>query len=209
MDIGRLAPRAVQRSMLRRAAQQYAGRGWPVVPGAAFVADRYICGPLCPTVACHPAIDSWEDAASTDSSDVSAWWANIPFSVLLATGRAFDVIEVPASIGAPTARHARFGPIAVMPTGRWMFLVRPGDGLRPELAARLDVVLHAQGSWIPVPPTRTPNGHIRWEIAPATTSWRLPDSYTVQRVLVSHLRPRGRTPTLAATPWPADRVAIS
>src|SRR5690606_37912292 len=42
-----------QRSVLRRAALRYADHGWRVVPGAFLADNRYVCGPLCPTVACH------------------------------------------------------------------------------------------------------------------------------------------------------------
>ena len=198
MTMGDLWQRSVQRTLLRRAAQRYADRGWRVVPGAALKDDRYVCGPLCPTVACHPAVDRWESAASNEASDVDGWWARLPCSVLLATGYTFDVIEVPARIGAAAARSATLGPVAVAPTGRWMFLVEPGDSLRPELSARLDVVLHGPGSWIPAPPTRTPGGRIRWEIHPAVTSWQLPNPYAVQKVLVSHLRPATRPATFSS-----------
>lgn len=198
MTVGDLWQRSVRRTVLRRAAQRYADRGWRVVPGAALKDDRYICGPLCPTVACHPALDRWETAASYESADVDDWWARSPFSVLLATGYTFDVIEVPARIGAPATRSATLGPVAVAPTGRWMFLVEPGDCLRPELSAQLDVVLHGPGSWIPAPPTRTPGGRIRWETHPAVTSWQLPHSYAVQKVLVSQLRPSTRPATFSS-----------
>ena len=193
MIVGDLWQRSVQRTMLRRAAQRYADRGWRVVPGAALKHDRYVCGPLCPTVACHPAVDRWEAAASYESADVDDWWARSPFSVLLATGYTFDVIEVPARIGAVAARSATLGPVAVVPTGRWMFLVEPGDCLRPELSAQLDVVLHGPGSWIPAPPTRTPGGRIRWEVHPSVTSWQVPNPYAVQKLLVSYLRPAARS----------------
>jgi hypothetical protein len=185
-----------QRGVLRRAAQRYAGRGWRVVPGAFLIGDRYVCGPLCPTVACHPAVDHWERTASSDLSEVDSWWEQTPFSVLLATGHAFDVIEAPARLGAPAAhRYRTLGPIAVTPAGRWMFLVRPGESLRPELAAQLDVVLHGQNSWIPAPPTRTPHGRVRWECAPAAVDWRLPDPYDVQQVLLGDLAGLPTTPT--------------
>jgi hypothetical protein len=130
-----------------------------------------------------------------------------PFSVLLATGHAFDVIEVPTRIGAPAMQAARVGPVAVAPTSRWMFLVAPGDGLRPELAAQLDVVLHGAGSWIPAPPTRTPAGPIRWRISPAMTGWRIPDSYEVQRLLVSRAESRRQIPTFATTSERMEWVA--
>jgi hypothetical protein len=188
-----------QRSILRRAALRYAHQGWRVLPGAFLAHDRYVCGPLCPTVACHPAVDQWERVASDRCADVDDWWASTPFSVLLATGHGFDAIEVPARLGAAAARVATFGPVAVTPTGRWMFLVRPGDGLRPELAGQLDVVQHGTGSWIPAPPTRTPNGRVRWVVHPTTVAWRLPDPYAVQQGLVAQLRPAGRAPTFAST----------
>src|SRR5215831_5142093 len=93
-----------QRSVLRRGALRYAERGWRVIPGAALMNDRYVCGPLCPTIAIHPAIDRWQSAASHDWSDVDGWWSKTPHSVLLATGDTFDVIEVSAAVGAPAAR---------------------------------------------------------------------------------------------------------
>ena len=64
-----------QRGVLRRAAQRYANRGWRVVPGAFLIGDRYVCGPVCLTVSCHPAVDHWENAASADMSDVDGWRA--------------------------------------------------------------------------------------------------------------------------------------
>jgi Bifunctional DNA primase/polymerase, N-terminal len=190
-----------QRTVLRRAAQRYADQGWRVLPGAALINDRYVCGPLCPTVACHPAVDSWEAVATSDSADVDNWWGDLPFSVLLATGGTFDVIDVPARFGAAAARvNSRgSGPVAVSPAGRWMFFVGSGAMLRPELSAQLDVVLHGADSWVPAPPTRTPAGRIRWEISPSSVDLRLPDAHAVQNVLVSALRPSGPPPTFATT----------
>jgi hypothetical protein len=197
----------VQRSQLRRAALRYADRGWPVFPGAYLNTDRYACGPLCPTVACHPALENWDTAASTDTADVEMWWDRQAFSVLLATGRAFDVIDVPARIGLPASRVAVLGPVVVTPVGRWMFLVEPGDPLRSELAEQLDVVKHGPGSWIPAPPTRTLDGRVRWEVPPAVTEWRLPDPYAVQKALLSHMRPPTRVPTFASTTRAIHRAA--
>jgi hypothetical protein len=193
-----------QRSVLRRAAQRYTNHGWSVMPGAYLAGDRYQCGALCPTVACHPAVDRWETSASCEAADVELWWARAPFSVLLPTGRAFDVIEVPARLGLPAARSAMLGPVVVAPTGRWMFLVQPGEALRPELTALLDVVLHGRGSWVPAPPTRTPEGRIRWEVPPAATRWQLPDPYVVQQLLARYVRPM---PTFASSSPALRRVA--
>ena len=183
-----------QRSVLRRAALRYAEQGWRVIPGAALINDRYVCGPLCPTVAVHPAVDQWESAASSDWSDVDGWWRNSPYSVLLATGATFDVIEVSARAGAAAVQHLRTVPVVADPAGRWMFLVAPGATLVPELRDSRDTVLHGTGSWIPAPPTRTPGGRIRWEVHPGEVGWRVPDARVLQQVLVA---PASRPATFA------------
>jgi hypothetical protein len=61
-----------------------------------------------------------------------------------------------------------------------MFLVRPAAALCPELAERPDVVLHGKGSWIPAPPTMTPDGRVRWLVDPEEVSWRVPPAPVVQ-----------------------------
>ncbi|WDZ84554.1 bifunctional DNA primase/polymerase [Micromonospora cathayae] len=201
---GTVGPRVVhlsplERVRLRRIAVRYALHGWEVTPGACLARSRFVCGRAgCPTVGCHPALENWDLAATTDPARVAMWWHTRPHGVLLPTGRAFDVLEVPAYLGrqvfesirAHPADRAR-GPIAATPTGRWMFLVRPGDPLRPELDHCFHVVRHGVGSWIPAPPTRLPEGPVRWALAPEQARWRLPDSYLVQNVLVDALRATG------------------
>jgi Bifunctional DNA primase/polymerase, N-terminal len=162
------------------------------VPGASLIGDRYVCGPMCPTVGCHPALERWERRASADPSDIEVWWAEAPFSVLLATGGSFDVIDVPERFGRPAVREARIGPVAVSPDGRWMFFVEPGDALCTELMAQPGIVQHDHGSWIAAPPTRTPTGQVRWEVHPNVTRWRLPEPYAVQGLLKRHLPATGR-----------------
>jgi hypothetical protein len=207
---GNFSPRFIPRALLdrlrlRRFAGRYAARGWAVVPGACLIRRSFVCGrPGCPTTGCHPALEQWERAASDDPVQVANWWRHQPHGLLLITGRAFDVIEVPAYLGrrmldvvrtrpgAAAAGPTRFhGPVAVTPAGRWMFLVRPGDPLRPELEHCLYVLRHGPGSWIPAPPTRLPEGTVRWTVAPAEIGWRLPDSYALQEILVDTLRAIG------------------
>jgi len=182
---------------LRRAAVRYAAHGWAVVPGAARSGERFRCESGCPTVTCHPDWTEWESTATTDPDWVAALWAFRPRAILLATGAAFDVLEVPAFLGAGTERGLARGPVAVTGAGRWMFLVRPGTRLRPELAERPDVVRHGAGSWIPAPPTRTTEGRVRWLIDPEEVRWRLPDPVLVQAKLARALPPpRSRPWTL-------------
>jgi hypothetical protein len=192
------------RLTLRRAAVRFADHRWDVVPGAWLAGCRFACErPGCPTTSCHPALEGWERAASADPQRVGAWWRTRPHAVLLATGNAFDALEVPTHLGRRLLAAARLhagvvgpgrgqlrGPVAATPTGRWMFLVRPGDPLRPELETSLDVVRHGPGSWLPAPPTRMPEGRVRWIVPPEEVAWRLPDSYALQRMLVDALNAR-------------------
>jgi hypothetical protein len=106
--------------------------------------------------------------------------------ILLATGSEVDALEVPASLGA-TQRPDHCGPVAVTAAGRWIFLVRPGTPLCPELDRRLDVVRHGPGSWVAIAPSRLPEGPVRWAVAPRETRWRLPAAEVVQRMLVDAL----------------------
>lgn len=185
------------RVRLRRAALRYAAHGWAVTPGACLTGHRFTCGrPGCPIMTCHPALESWEDAASADPDQVHRWWRHRPYSVLLATGGEFDALEVPSALGLRVLGTGRPpgagwadepGPVAVTAAGRWMFLVRPGEPLRSELDHRLDVVRHGRSSWIPAPPSRMPEGPVRWAITPERAGWRLPDAGTVQGMLVEAL----------------------
>ncbi|MGH3716455.1 MAG: bifunctional DNA primase/polymerase [Micromonosporaceae bacterium] len=202
-------PRRLQRALLRRAALQYARHGWAVVPGAYHSGSRFLCDRAgCPTTGCHPAYEDWLRAASCDVINVVSWWARREHSVLLATGYGCEVIEVPGWAGeaALTQLGDDTGPVAITPTGSWLFFVRPGEGLRPELADRLDVLRHASGSWVPAPPTRFPEGRVRWQVAPQAVGWRLADPYAVQQALVDDGRPAIRRWT-APVVLPSRRAA--
>ncbi len=206
-------PALLDRLVLRRAALRYAAHGWAVTPGACFTGHRFACDrPGCPIMGCHPAIESWEDDASTDPAQVAHWWRHRPHTVLLATGWAFDVLEVPAALGLRVLGTARLqagvlgpdrtgarGPVAVTPDERWMFLVRPGAPLRSELDERLDVVRHGRGSWIPAAPSRTAGGPVRWAVSPEQAQWRLPDPEPVQHMLADALPGTARRRTPAVT----------
>jgi hypothetical protein len=186
MIVGRMLD-GLRQARLRRAAVRYAGHGWDVVPGAVRGGDRFRCLAQCPTIGCHPDWTAWERTATRDPERVAALWASRPRAVLLATGWAFDVLEVPAFLGAGAGRATVRGPVAVTAAGRWMFLVPPGAALRREFAGRADVVLHGPGSWIPAPPTTTLEGPVRWLVDPEEVSWRLPDARAVQAGLARAL----------------------
>lgn len=181
------------RLRLRRAALRLAAHGWPVTPGACLRADRFDCGrPGCPTTGCHPALEAWEQVATHNRERISQWWRYTPHSLLLPTGVTFDALDVSAPLGALVTHSRQWtkemrGPVATTPTGRWLFLVRPGEPLLPELAHRWDVVLHSRGSWVPAPPTRLPEGAVRWNVSPTEVLGRLPESTHVQRLFADAL----------------------
>lgn len=188
-----------RRLRLSRAAQKYVAHGWPVIVGSRLCGDRFSCGPGCQTVSCHPLSCRPGDPvapALRRPTDIEAKWRESPYSVLLSTGDRFDVVDVPAHIGA-LAVDAPLGPVAVTPVGRWMFFVRPGAPLRPELACLSDVVLHSEGSWVPAPPVRSPKGRVRWIVTPGESKWRVPNAERVQAMLVETLpRVQMRSPWL-------------
>lgn len=170
-----------QRLRLQRAAHRYADHDWPVVPGALLRGGRFDCDQLgCPTVTCHPAVPDWEREALLDPTRIAGWWQRAGYGVLLATGHAFDVLEVAGPVGRALARAAR-GPVAVAPPHRWMFVVRSGGGLLPALAGHSSVVLHRGGSWIPAPPTPLPTGAVRWATRPGHVAWEPADPGRLQR----------------------------
>ena len=203
--------RSWERSKLRRIAMRYAEQGWHVLPGAYIVGPggssragrhakerRFDCGEIgCRTVACHPALAGWEAMSRLPMDAVAEWWRVHPYTVLLATGHSFDVLEVPANLGRAALLGDGYvsarGPVAVTPTGRWMFFVQAGHSLLPELYQHHDVVLHGLGSWVPAPPSPQLGGRIRWEITPEAHNWRAGDTYAVQRLMLDALgqgRPR-------------------
>lgn len=192
--------RGLLRRRLRMAAQRFADHGWVVTPGGYFNGRRMACDRTnCFATSSHPLFDDWESRSSTRSDQLDEWWSERPHALLLPTGHAFDVLEVPALLGsravcgpptgpgrATSAGRVR-GPVAVTAGGSWMFLMRSGGTLAPELDHRVDVVRHSLGSWIPVPPTVLPDGPIRWKVSPQSIGWQLPDPDEFQAALVQAL----------------------
>ncbi len=169
------------RMRLRRAASRFANHGWAVTPGSYFNGSRMACDrPTCWASSCHPLLPDL--SSGVDEAD---WWRERPHSVLLPTGQNFDAIEVPGLLGS--AVRGSIGPVIILPTDRWVFLVQAGSPLRAELAHRTDIVLHAAGSWVPAPPTVLPEGQVRWHLTPAQVKWNLPEAPYAQKALLSAL----------------------
>jgi Bifunctional DNA primase/polymerase, N-terminal len=181
------------------AAVQYAAMGWPVCQGAhpPESGGRYRRATLsvrgrsrgtgracscdrvgCPAPGAHPISPAWQLEASTDPGEVGRWWHERPeATIVLVTGRVFDVLDVPA--GAGPAGLARMeaagvapGPVAVTGGNRALFFIvtrgAPADedewwschlDCEPDSFAPVaGLRWHTRQSYVVAPPSRTGTG---------------------------------------------------
>jgi hypothetical protein len=176
-------------------AAQYASMGWPVCMGAhsyrgtrgsieqgrACSCDRV----GCPAPGAHPVSPTWQMQATVDTNVIAGWWEARPeASVLLVTGRVFDVLDVPAEAGAAAlaameAAGTAVGPVACLGEDRMLFFVvtrgMPADedewwscGLdcEPESVGE-GLRWHCRDSYVLAPPSRYADGQAsRWLRSP-------------------------------------------
>ncbi|AOS62848.1 hypothetical protein TL08_10165 [Actinoalloteichus hymeniacidonis] len=140
-----------------------------MIPGARWNGTKYIrpdSGLRVPGLL--PIVPHTE--ATDRQAQIERWWNAAPFSVLVAAGRGFAVISVPAELGVAAARFSVFRdsptPTLVHPEGRILFLVEPIKALRLELRSFRSVFLMEPDSVFPVPPTITGSGPVRWWFPP-------------------------------------------
>lgn len=99
-------------------------------------------------------------------------------TLLLITGRALDVLEVPAKLGRGICGMLREAdevvPVAATPTGSWWYPVSPGAALPAILAESPGVALHGVGDAVHAPPSQVPDGWVHWRVAPALCGYRVP-----------------------------------
>ncbi|WP_245833859.1 bifunctional DNA primase/polymerase [Streptomyces aidingensis] len=178
------------------AAHYAAERHWEVLPGAWLEQHTGVLRCSCADEHCdapgaHPLTPVWETQVAGSATAARALWAARPrASVLLPTGRSFDVLEVPEHAGClALARMERMGislgPVSATPTGRMMFFVLAGSAARTPVllrrsgwaAGRLDLTAHGEGGYIPAPPTRMgPRGLVQWVRRPTVANRWLPDA---------------------------------
>ncbi|WP_128976024.1 bifunctional DNA primase/polymerase [Streptomyces roseicoloratus] len=153
--------------------------------------------PQCVVPGAHP-FDPGLLAATTDARMIRWWWSRRPEApVLLATGgRAPCAVSLPAVAGAHAlaaldALGMRLGPVVATPT-RWAILVAPyglerlGELLYAKDCVPSSLRFHGDGGYLPLPPSLTGAGQVRWERAPLAGSARpwLPDVEAVVDALV-------------------------
>ncbi|MFI8963184.1 bifunctional DNA primase/polymerase [Streptomyces sp. NPDC053493] len=137
--------------------------------------------PECVVPGAHP-FDPGLLAATTDARMIGWWWDRRPDApVLLATGgRAPCAVSLPAVAGARAlaaldAQGLRLGPVVATPT-RWALLVAPyglerlGELLYAKDSVPSSLRFHGEGGYLPLPPSTTGTGQVRWERAPLDDS---------------------------------------
>jgi hypothetical protein len=172
-------------------------RHWDVFPGtwleAADGTERCSCAAAdCPAPGAHPARPDWPALATGSTVVVRRLWSKQPgASILLPTGRTFDVLDVPEAAGClALARMERMdlplGPVAGTPDRRMLFFVLPGAAAKvPDLVRNLgwppsvlDLVGRGEGDYVAAPPTRYGRGRgsVQWARKPTVANRWLPDA---------------------------------
>ncbi len=113
-------------------------------------------------------------------------------TLLLITGRALDILEVPAATGREVCAHLRDAgrvvPVAATDSGTWWFPMSAGAELPAELAAAEGVVLHGAGDAVLAPPSQVPDGWVHWRVSPALVGYRVPPADVVFHAAVDAVR---------------------
>jgi len=170
-------------------------RHWDVVLGTSVLRENGVwscsCGdPRCLSIGAHPAMRDWQRKISAQPSRAHEWWTAQPQgSIILPTGRTFDVLECSEQAGLLALarlerRGASPGPVAATPSRRLYFFVLPNS--RTKVAkiltglgwgrTTLDLACRSAGDYIVAPPSRMgTRGQVQWVRAPADSARWLPD----------------------------------
>jgi hypothetical protein len=118
-------------------------------------------------------------------------------SLLLITGTALDVLEVPVACGRQVCAQLRAAgvvvPVAATPTGSWWFPIATGGVLTEELSETDGVALRTAGAPVLAPPSQVPDGWVHWRVAPALTGYGVPSASLIMHAAADAVR------------WRADR----
>jgi Bifunctional DNA primase/polymerase, N-terminal len=189
-------------SPVAEAAEWYAvHRRWAVVPGTYRVGSGCSCGRIgCPSPGAHPASAAWKREATDRVEVIRARWSARPeASIVLPTGRLFDVLDVPEFAGREALTRLdimgyRVGPVAQTAEGRLQFWVSSGARVLYGLGDSgswpydmLDLGCLSCGDYVVAPPT----GGASWVFAPAATSWHLPNAYEIAGTIADACRQVG------------------
>lgn len=160
----------------------YAKRGWPVfplAPGSKLPGlpsahpkgdpERGKCKGECGKLG-HGLHD-----ATTDEAQIRAWWKAVPtYGIGLATGHAFDVIDVDGPQGYQSLRElgddilpAIHGKVSTVREGggEHLYILATGDGNRAGFKPGLDY--RGVGGYVCAPPTEVDGRRYSWIVQPS------------------------------------------
>ena len=133
-------------------------------------------------------------------------------TVLLVTGSALDVLEVPAADGKRMCVALRDAgavvPVAATPTGSWWFPLTPGTVLPGELRDGEGIRLRTAGAAVLAPPSAVPDGWVHWRVAPALTGYRVPAADLIVCAAIDSVRRRGDRDPAPDAQRTAEMVAV-
>ncbi|HEX5190195.1 MAG TPA: bifunctional DNA primase/polymerase [Streptosporangiaceae bacterium] len=203
------------------AALGYAALGWPVCQGASQIrtpaAGRACsCDRVgCPAPGAHPLSPAWQLEASADPGVVAQWWSAAPrSSILLVSGRIFDVLDVPASAGRTALARlgqaeVRPGPVAASTAAagagdRTLFFVASRAAAAEEdewwschldcepetVPAIAGLRWHCRNSYVLAPPSTPGGSAARWLVRPDAAP--LPDALRLLEYLADACEEIGR-----------------
>lgn len=175
--------------------------GFPIAPAAHPAGYRCSCDRIgCPAPAQHPVSFAWQSQASVDPEQVSQWLARDPqANFITATGRAHDVLDVPAEAGRIAldilVEQGAAGPVAALGEERYLFFTATRgtpdeedewwesalDSHPDTLQEHPGLRWHTRGSYALLPPAALADGsEVRWIRGPEHP---LPDPLRVLDVL--------------------------
>ncbi|WP_371481932.1 bifunctional DNA primase/polymerase [Kitasatospora sp. NBC_00315] len=175
--------------------------GFPLAPAAHPAGYRCSCDRVgCPAPAQHPVSFAWQTQATTDPEQLAHWLSRDPqANFITATGRAHDVLDVPAEAGVlALARLMELGvdgPVAAVGADRYLFFTATRgtpidedewwpsvlDSTPDTMSEHPGLRWHCRGSYTLLPPAALPDGsEVRWLRGPEQP---LPDALRVLDVL--------------------------
>ncbi|MGW5643696.1 bifunctional DNA primase/polymerase [Saccharopolyspora sp. NPDC003762] len=171
-------PTKRKRSESELAAVQYAGNGWPVLPGSVYDGQRFVePGTRKVTRELRPVVA--RNLATTDPEQAARYWAvadeRLVPTVLLCSGPAFRLVSVAGNLAQWVLKteiwESQPGPVLYRgDLGRAFFLVDNRElsvrGPQPD-----EVVELARGDWTAAPPSRTRGVNVIWWTAPENVDW--------------------------------------
>ncbi|WP_354639965.1 bifunctional DNA primase/polymerase [Kitasatospora camelliae] len=175
--------------------------GFPVAPAAHPAGYRCSCDRVgCPAPAQHPLSFAWQSQATCDPEQLARWLARDPrANFITATGRAHDVLDVPAEAGRLALERLDErgvgGPVAAVGEDRYLFFTATRgtpadedewwtsalDSTPDTMSEHPGLRWHCRGSYTLLPPAALADGsEVRWLRGPEQP---LPDPLRVLDVL--------------------------